>query len=319
MKILQKMERKFGRYAIKNLTLIVIICYVIGYVFQIINPDILYALSLNPYLIIHRFQIWRLVTWILIPPSSLDIWTLIMLFFYFSIGVSLEHTWGDFRYNVFIISGIIFDIIGSFAVMGIYNFMYSSEIAKLGADIFFASSNYAGGSFLMFSTYYINMSIFLAYAATYPNNTVLFMFFIPLKMKWLGIIYGIMLAYQFVTGDIIVKVVILASMLNFIIFFLLTRNYVRIAPENIRRRHEFKKAARDTSGYGSAGNVYGFRTGKPITRHKCAICGRTELDDPNLEFRFCSKCDGNYEYCSDHLYNHVHVKKTADNINDTKD
>ena len=58
------------------------------------------------------------------------------MLFSISQSASLEHTWGDFRYNVFIISGIIFDIIGSFAVMGIYNFMYSSEIAKLGADIF---------------------------------------------------------------------------------------------------------------------------------------------------------------------------------------
>ena len=42
-------------------------------------------------------------------------------------------------------------------------------------------------------------------------------------------------------------------------------------------------------------------------RHKCAVCGRTELDAPDLEFRYCSKCAGDHEYCSEHLYTHTHV------------
>ena len=42
-------------------------------------------------------------------------------------------------------------------------------------------------------------------------------------------------------------------------------------------------------------------------RHKCAVCGRTELDDPNLTFRYCSKCSGNKEYCQDHLFTHKHM------------
>ena len=43
--------------------------------------------------------------------------------------------------------------------------------------------------------------------------------------------------------------------------------------------------------------------------HKCAVCGRTDKDSPGMEFRYCSKCEGNYEYCMDHLYTHKHVKK----------
>ena len=41
--------------------------------------------------------------------------------------------------------------------------------------------------------------------------------------------------------------------------------------------------------------------------HKCAVCGRTDTDYPNLEFRYCSKCVGNYCYCMDHINNHVHI------------
>ena len=93
---MSKFERKFGRYAIKNLSLVLIGCYVIGYVIQLLSPQLEAMLTLNPYAILHG-QIWRLVTWILIPPSSLDLFTIIMLLFYYSIGTSLEMTWGTYR------------------------------------------------------------------------------------------------------------------------------------------------------------------------------------------------------------------------------
>lgn len=90
---MSKFEKKFGRYAIKNISLVLICCYVIGYVIQLLSPQLEAMLTLNPYAILHG-QIWRLVTWILIPPSSLDLFTIIMLLFYYSIGTSLEMTWG---------------------------------------------------------------------------------------------------------------------------------------------------------------------------------------------------------------------------------
>ena len=116
---MSKFERKFGRYAIKNLSLVLIGCYVIGYVIQLLSPQLEAMLTLNPYAILHG-QIWRLVTWILIPPSSLDLFTIIMLLFYYSIGTSLEMTWGTYRYNVYLFSGMLFTIIGSFLAMGLY-------------------------------------------------------------------------------------------------------------------------------------------------------------------------------------------------------
>ncbi|MEI3340480.1 MAG: hypothetical protein V8R80_11525 [Eubacterium sp.] len=91
------------------------------------------------------------------------------------------------------------------------------------------------------------------------------------------------------------RVAILASVLNFLIFFFATRNYQRISPKEIHRKKNFQRQMKSARGNG-------------VTKHKCAICGRTELDDPNLEFRFCSKCNGNYEYCQEHLFTHQHVK-----------
>ena len=82
-------------------------------------------------------------------------------------------------------------------------------------------------------------------------------------------------------------------------FFFSNRNMHRYNPKEVHRRREFKKAMAQSRVNPATGG---------ITKHKCAICGRTEKDDPNLEFRFCSKCNGNYEYCQDHLFTHQHVK-----------
>ena len=294
MKSQGSFERKFGKYAIKNLSLVLIICYAFGYLFEWIYPDFLHFLYLNPYKIIFRGQIWRLVTWLVVPPSGFDFFTLLMLYFYYSIGTTLERTWGTYRYNVYIFSGAIFTILGAFLLLG-YTMLFQTDVfTTLGEDYFTIVSG-------MFSTYYVNMSIFLAFAATFPNMQVLLFFILPIKVKVLGIIYGVILIYQFIVGygtnlavlNVANRFVIAASLMNFIVFFLTSRGKIRMTPKQMKRRQEFRREVKKSV---------------KITRHKCAICGRTEETNPELEFRFCSKCDGNYEYCQDHLFTHTHVK-----------
>lgn len=314
-KFFAKMERKYGKYAIRNLSLILIICYAIGYLLQFTMPTVLQYLTLNPYLVLHG-QIWRLFTWILIPPSGFNLFTLIMLYFYYSIGTTLENTWGTFRYNVYLFSGMLFTIIGAFVLYGIGLYQYSDIGNVIDKETFFTFSNaivvgsqsiiLPGVWFNQISTYYVNMSIFLAFAATFPNVQVLLMYIIPIKVKILGILYAVMLAYEFIIYGMSTRIVILASLLNFIIFFFTTRNFKRVSPAEIRRKAEYQKKVKRAQ---NTGNTTQYQGKSVITRHKCAICGRTELDDPTLEFRFCSKCDGNYEYCMDHLYTHEHVKR----------
>lgn len=297
--ILYKMEKKFGKYAIKNLPMCIILCYITGYVINMIDVSLLDYFTLNPDLIFHG-QIWRLITWIIVPPSELSIFTIIMLFFYYSIGMSLERVWGTFRFNLYIFSGVIFSVIGSFLM-----YVITPVLGTYLYSVYDASQYYkivAG----FFSTYYINMTLFLAYAATFPNYQVLLMFIIPIKVKYLGILYAFLLGYDlFVSTFFEQRFVIVVSVLNFLIFFLMTRNYQRISPKEVKRRNTFRKAVRE----GGGSTVTPLRGKNSITRHKCAICKRTEHDNEDLEFRFCSKCEGNYEYCSEHLFTHEHVKK----------
>lgn len=285
-KFLNNLERKVGRYAVRNLSLYIIIAYVIGYILQFTGS--LDFITLDPYYI-SKGQVWRVISWIFVPPASPSIFTIIMLYFYYSIGTALERTWGAFRYNLYIFSGIIFTVIGA-AVL------YLISTAN-GLDPQAAGYLVSQG----FSTYYINLSIFLAFAATYPNVQVLLFFVIPVKMKWLAYIDAVILAYQFVTTGTAGRIAIVMSLLNFLVFFLATRNYKSISPKEMYRKRAFRNATAS-----SASSVRPGRSG-PITKHKCAICGRTEKDGDDLEFRFCSKCNGNYEYCNEHLFTHKHV------------
>ena len=269
MNFLDKMERKYGKYAIKNLPAIIVALYAAGYIISTLMPELLSYLTLSPYLILHG-QVWRVISWVLVPPGSLDLFTIIMLYFYFSLGRTLEYTWGAFRFNVYIFSGIIFTVIGAFLLY------------------FMGGSGY-------FSTYYINMSIFLAFAITYPDMEVLLYFLIPIKMKWMGVVYGFFIVLSLIQGSWADRISIVMSLLNFLIFFVMSRNLKRYSPKEVHRRNEFKR------------NVQKVQP-KQGTRHRCAVCGRTEKDGDHLEFRYCSKCDGNYEYCQDHLFTHQHIK-----------
>lgn len=287
------LRRKLEKYAIPNLTLYLIICYGIGYLMQYLVPAGYQYLMLDPFLVL-KGQVWRLVTWILIPPDSSNIFfVLITLYLYYSLGGLLERIWGTYKYNVYLFSGLLFTILGAFVLCGYSVLMGAQPTMYTGLYLL---NNGSAVYFGQFSTYYINMSIFLACAASIPDVQVLLMFLFPIKVKWLGIVYGIILLVNCIQGGIATWIVVIFSLLNFLVFFLRSKEKMHLSVGQIRRQQEFHQKMR------SAGQTKG------ITRHKCAVCGRTELDGDDLEFRFCSKCNGNYEYCQYHLFTHEHVK-----------
>ena len=294
---LYKLEQKFGDYAILDLTRYVIICYVIGYALQYMG--FIDYVSLDPYLIM-RGQVWRIFTWVLMPPTALGIFTLIMLMFYYWIGTSLESTWGPFRYNVYMLGGFLFTLVGAFITYGL-GIANNISPVQLGY--------YISG---LVSTYYINMSLLLAFAASYPDIQIRIYFLFPLKIKWLAIFDLACIIIDFVNYNWIGRSVILASLLNFVLFYFSTKNMMHLDSKQSKRRKEFRKAVNKAKreGWnpvnGGVGETNFSQMG--IAKHKCAICGRTELTDPDMEFRFCSKCNGNYEYCEEHLYTHQHVQ-----------
>lgn len=295
MKLLDKLERKFGRYGIPNLTMYVCICYVVGYLVKSVSPEMISVMSLNVSMIL-KGQLWRLFTWVIYPPTNTNflLFLISIAFFYYPIGTMLERTWGSFRYTLYIFTGLFLTIIAAFLLHFITGGTVTIQGLEIPLSVF--------GS--IFTTYYVSLSVFLAYAMSYPEEHILLWFIIPIKMKWMAYVYIGLILYEMISylraGLWFMAFPIVASLLNFVLFYFGMKDMHRYNPKEIRRRQQFKKAV-------SPGRADP-RTGG-ISKHKCAICGRTELDDPNLEFRFCSKCDGNYEYCQDHLFTHQHVKK----------
>ena len=311
--LLNKLERKFGRYAIQDLIKYVMVFYCAGAVISFINPYIYTRyLSLDFSAILHG-QVWRLFTYLLEPldaGGSMGGMVISVLFLLIEVnlfmlfGRSLEQAWGTFRFNMYLLSGWFLNIIAALI-------LYLSPLH--------INAYYTGFQ-------YIYWSMFFAFALINPNMELLLYFVLPIKVKWLALLDALFLLYQIFTNlrtgivyyisaagisnadnaasmrsyagmYLALAIAIVVAMLNFLIYFFATRNYQRIKPKEIHRRREYKRKSRPQNLYEGG------------ARHRCAICGRTELDAPELDFRYCSKCEGNYEYCSEHLFTHQHVKK----------
>lgn len=292
MRFIRLLEKKFGKYAIKRLMKYVILFYAVGLLIYTFNPKMIIYLGLDIDKVL-KGQVWRLVTF-LIPYVTLGniFFVLLKVYIFYAIGNALENAWGSFRLNLYFFSAVIFNIIAAFIVYGIFRF------------------NILGSIMLLISSplEIIYSSMFFAFAALYPNTQFLIYFIIPVKVKYLAWINGALYIYNIynfiVSGFYLGIIPIVVSLANFLIFYFATRDYRRMSPREFERRARFRKQMNEGR---RQGNVTNFKGQNVITRHKCAVCGKTELDDDNLEFRFCSKCDGNYEYCMEHLFTHEHV------------
>lgn len=282
MSILDKMERKLGRFAIQNLMTYIIIGSVVVTVLSLANPYYIFYLYLIPSEVM-RGQVWRLITFVFVPENMSNLFfTAISLYFYFFIGKMLEMQWGAFRFNMFYFLGVIFNIAACFLFHGIG------------------------------TPSYLNETLFLAFAALFPDMTVLLFFMIPLKVKWLGYISAALLIYQFIVeASWAARGMILFSVLNFILFFapsLIHQIRYGVRKQNYNRKvNYFQGPSHAAQPKRSKDVPKGGDNVVKVAFHRCYICGKTEQDDPNMQFRYCSKCGGLYEYCMDHLQNHTHI------------
>ena len=329
--VLSNLDKKLRKFAIPNLTLWLIIGYAIGYVIQMLAPKLMYYLALDPYQIIHG-QVWRIFTWVLIPPNYYEgagmptflsfLFIILMLYCCYWIGSILERTWGTVKYNIFIFSGILLTVVFSFLCFGYLCLYYGYDLIQTFEDYKYyllANNQMVTGMYnelsgtgyfwYSFSTYYINVSLYLVYALTFPERLIYIYFVIPIKMKWLGVVDSLYLLFLLLFGGIIVRFAVIATVLNVLVFYLSNIKGKVLNPYQIHRQNSFK---RKFNSRRSADAPKGDKAPKmhagTMYRHKCFICGKTDISDPDMEFRYCSKCAGSYEYCSVHLFKHTHVR-----------
>jgi hypothetical protein len=300
MNWMDKLEKKLGRYAIPNLSRYFVAAIVVGFALELFAPTLLTYLEFSVSDILHG-QIWRLVTWVFVPITTLDFFGLLFLFCVLMWGSSLEMMLGSFRMNVFLFGGIILNDIG-----GILIYLVSYLILGYGIPV-------------QLSLYYILFSMLLAMAICMPDGEVRLYFVLPIKMKWMLVFELIYLAYQVfqifssclasvgslypnsaqsTTAGILLGIAysaqIVLAVLNMFLFFYFNKNH--LSRKQKKRQKQFRNQFAQP------------RPGSGITQHKCVICGRTELTDPQMQFRYCSKCAGSMEYCEEHIFTHEHYK-----------
>ena len=292
MNFIDRLEKRYPNFGVSNLMIYVIAISGLGMLISMVNPYIYYQyLSLDFYQIFHHGQVWRLITFLLCPSaggsgSSGLFWFVIMAWVYYSIGSNLERIWGRFRFTLFYLSGIVMILIVTLAAYLIMGIVYPAQEVGIWLG-------------MQVTLEYVTESLFLAFALVFPDVQFLLFFIIPVKAKWLSIFYFALDAYQIIQGIMMKSyypvALIVVSLIHIFIFFFFAKGSPGMAAHarQTKRKAEFKQKMHESREKG------------PI--HRCAICGRTELDAPELDFRYCSKCDGRYEYCSEHLFTHEHV------------
>lgn len=260
MTILDKLERRLGRFAIPHLTIALIIGQVFVFGMMSVNQLDTERIILVPAWVMDG-EFWRVFTFLFFPPVRAHwIFLAFAWYLFFLMGSALEGHWGAFRYNVYLLIGWVATVVLSFA----------------------APESFVTNAFLF-------GSVFLAFAFLNPNFEILLMLVLPIQVKWIAMVIWAFYAMILVAGALPMKLAVVASVSNFLVFF--GKDLIHVLGARRRRKaFEAQRAAEKE---------------EPLNR--CHICGRTDRSDPDLEFRYCSKCEGHYCYCEEHLRNHEHI------------
>lgn len=298
-------RKKFERFCYKhrdkgipNLMLFVALGSAMVYLFSMVTgSSLLYDwLSFDRSLIL-RGQVWRLVSYALLPEGGNMIMTFIGLVCYYSLGRAMENVWGALRFNLFYFCGIV---------------MMDAYALIVGAFL----GEYAFVMDMYVSTVYLNMSLFLGYATLYPDTHFLIMFIIPVRAWIFALIDLVMVVYMLLTLPFPFNLFPVVALANYFLFF--GKDIVHVFPISWRANaarlfRKKKKYAPESKGktipFPTAGSYRASTaTVKAPYTHRCTVCGRTDVSDPQLEFRYCSRCNGYHCYCEDHISNHEHIQ-----------
>ena len=287
---MNRLRKRFDRFCFRNrdkgipnlMLYIVLGSAVVNVLCMVDKTDTLYyVLCFNREAILNG-QIWRLITYPLTFSGGNIIITAIILLCYYSLGRAIENLWGTLRFNLFYFTGVV--------MMDVYCMIFNGM-----ADV-----------------YYLNMSLFLAYATMYPNAQFLFLYIIPVKAWIFALIDLLMVLYSLLVYPFPYNLFPVIALANYFLFF--GKDVLNVLPVSwrINAARLFKKKSAKKTGtipFPTAGS-YEAATAKPKApyTHKCSVCGRSDVSDPDLEFRYCSRCNGYHCYCQDHINNHTHIQ-----------
>ena len=238
------------------------------------------------WLAIKSGELWRLVTFIFMPGYSSSrqvIWLFFFLYLYYMIGTTLEREWGTAKFSLYYLSGVVLTVAAG-VIMALVT----------GQNVFISGAGY------------VNLSLFFAFAMLYPDTRFLILYIIPVKVKWLAWLDAAVFALSILTSllhlDLVGALLPVIALLNFFVFF-----WTNISDEiSYRRGRTRHQSSHQTIQFKAAVRQQRKKEAEQGYRHKCSVCGRTDTDFPDLEFRYCSRCAGYHCFCQDHINNHVH-------------
>ena len=290
---MKNLRKKFHRYCnlnrdkgIPNLMLYICIGTAIVYAITQMNNNyaLYYFLAFDRSLILQG-QVWRLFTYPLLTYRTNILLQLMYLMCYYSLGRAMENVWGTMKFNLFYLCGVV--------MMDIYCMIF-------------------GGTA---SVTYLNLSLFLSYATMYPNAEFLILFIIPVK-AWIFALFDLaivlmdLMLYPFPYNLFSV-----ISLANYFLFF--GKDVLNVIPMSwrlnaqrlFRKKKSYAPKQAKTIPFPNAGSYEATvaSVNAPYT-HRCTVCGKTDVTHPDLEFRYCSRCNGYFCYCQDHISNHTHVE-----------
>lgn len=268
MRLVDKFCYKHPNFGIPGLARYLAIASGVTWVIGLVN-SVLYAyLPFSAAAVMHG-QIWRLISFMFIPASTS--WLgFISVYFYYWIGSTLEQYWGSGKFTLYILVNMLITILYGFAL-------------------------HALGYSISLTPTYIYFAMFFAFAAYFPDTQVLFMMIIPVRMKYLAYIDAAFFLYEIFTNPFPINTLPIAAFLGFLLFCggeLFSRLPKKASAQTVNFRRESARIRREQRDQ--------------LYHHKCAVCGRTDTEYPDLEFRYCSRCAGYHCFCEDHINNHVH-------------
>ncbi len=296
---MKNLRKRFERFCFKhrnkgipNLMLFIVLGTAVVYLMNMVDQrDTLYYLLCFDRAAILQGQVWRLVSYAFTFDAGNILLTVIGLVCYYSLGRAMENIWGTLRFNLFYLTGIV--------LMDVFCMVIGGQ-----ADVS-----------------YLNLSLFLAYATLYPNTHFLLFYIIPVK-AWIFALFDLALTlFDVVTltymGLFPYSLFPFVALLNYFLFFgkdvlnVIPLSWQTNARRLFRRKGGKKKqeTRRDPIPFPNAGSYEASTASvKAPYTHKCTVCGRTDVSNPELEFRYCSRCKGYYCYCEEHISNHTHIE-----------
>jgi hypothetical protein len=271
MSLLSRLDAKFGRYAVPNLTVIVIAGQVLVYLTEMFAQNdgrsVVPLIQFSTAAVLEG-EVWRLVTFLFSPPTMNALFAFFFWYLFYLFGTTLEADWGVFRYNVFLAVGYV-----------------ASLVAAIVTALVFGNGVASNG--------FLYGSVFLAFARLYPEFVMYLFFILPVKIKWLALLQWVLYAWTFLVGGWLERAMVAASVFNYLLFF---GRSIWFNMKHAERRMRFQA---QTMGKSSR------------LVHRCHVCGLSSDDAPRTQFRYCSQCGGDVCYCPEHLQNHEHVTSST--------